>query len=150
LIRDVGPSANSTAIGANAMLCGMAEGAIRIAIVEDDPAVRKALARLLSASSFEVMSYESARDFVESDHAFPECLVLDVHMPDVGGLDLRQQLRRDGREVPTVFITALDAPGLRERCLSIGASAFLLKPLSRKGIVDAIHSVTRRQTEGSA
>jgi FixJ family two-component response regulator len=116
----------------------MPKGATKIAIVDDDVAVRKAIARLLSASSFEVRSYGSAREFVESKDSLPQCLLLDFHMPDVGGLDLQRRLRRAGLNVPTVFIAAFDEPGLRERCLSIGATALLIKPLSGKVIIDAI------------
>jgi FixJ family two-component response regulator len=118
----------------------MLEGATRIAIVDDDLAVRKALARLLSASSFDVTTYGSAREFIDSENPAPQCLVLDLQMPEVSGLDLQHHLRRCGREIPTIFITAFNEPGLRERCLSAGASALLIKPLSGKSIISAIHS----------
>jgi FixJ family two-component response regulator len=126
----------------------MREGATRIAIVDDDVAVRKALARLLAACSFDVRSYGSAREFVDSAHPSPQCLILDVQMPEVNGLELQRELRRAGHSVPTVFITAMDEPGLRERCLSAGATALLIKPLSGKSILDAIRQAL--QTEQRA
>jgi FixJ family two-component response regulator len=111
----------------------------RIAVVDDDEAVRKALARLLSASSFETRTYGSARDFIKSGPAdLPECLVLDLHMPEIGGLDLQHLLRKAGISIPTVVITAHNEPGLLERCQSAGATTLLTKPLDQKALVGAI------------
>jgi FixJ family two-component response regulator len=119
----------------------MTKAAIRVAVVDDDASVRKALARLLSACSFDIRTYASAREFMRSSpDGLPACLVLDLHMPDIDGLDLRRHLREAGIDIPTVIITAHNEPGLRERCQSAGVSAFLLKPLQQKSLVGAIHS----------
>ena len=72
----------------------MPKAPIRVAIVDDEPAVRTALARFLDASSFETKTYGSAREFIDSiRNDEPECLVVDVHMPDFTGLDLQRYLR---------------------------------------------------------
>jgi FixJ family two-component response regulator len=119
----------------------MTKAAIRVAVVDDDASVRKALARLLSACSFDIRTYASAREFMRSGpEGLPECLVLDLHMPDVGGLDLQHHLREAGFDIPTVIITAYNEPGLQERCQSAGISAFLLKPLNQESLVGAIHT----------
>jgi FixJ family two-component response regulator len=116
------------------------ERSIRVAVVDDDASVRRALARLLSVCSFDVRTYGSAREFmIASSENLPACLVLDLHMPDLNGLDLQQRLRTAGVNIPTVIITAHTEPGLRERCCSAGASAFLLKPLNRESLVGAIN-----------
>jgi FixJ family two-component response regulator len=117
----------------------------RIAVVDDDASVRKALARLLSASSFEIETYGSARDFLKSLGAgAPDCLVVDLHMPELTGFDLQRRLARAGIRIPTIVITAYNEPGLRERCQMAGATAFLPKPLDRSTLIGAINSATAR------
>jgi len=123
----------------------MPRSAIRIAVVDDDASVRKALARLLTASSFDTKTYGSAREFMDKFMNLgiakpPQCLVLDLHMPELSGLDLQHQLRRAGINIPTIIVTAHSEAGMRERCQSAGASAFLLKPLSHSSLVGAINA----------
>src|SRR5688572_6201994 len=119
----------------------MARPSTRVALVDDDASVRKALARLLSASSFDITTYPSASEFLKSLKAdAPECLVVDLHMPDTTGLDLQRHLRRAGIKIPTIVITAYNEPGLRERCVSAGAAAFLVKPLNGPSLVGAINA----------
>ena len=115
-----------------------------VAIVDDDQSVRKALARLLTANFFETDTYGSAQEFIDSlSLKRPECLVLDLHMPDFGGLELQHHLRRNGIKIPTVIITAHNEIGLRERCVNAGAVAFLVKPLTENVLVESINSVTQ-------
>jgi FixJ family two-component response regulator len=124
----------------------MANLSARIAIVDDDASVRKALARLLSASSFDIETYGSARDFLASlETGQPDCLVVDLHMPDLTGFDLQRHLVRAGVEIPTIVITAYNEPGLRERCQSAGAAAFLLKPLDGSTLIGVINAATARR-----
>jgi FixJ family two-component response regulator len=124
----------------------MTNPSARIAIVDDDASVRKALARLLSASSFDIDTYGSARDFLASLRTGkPDCLVVDLHMPELTGFDLQRQLARIGVQIPTIVITAYNEPGLRERCQSAGAAAFLLKPLNGSTLIGVINTATGRQ-----
>ncbi|MBX9841219.1 MAG: response regulator [Xanthobacteraceae bacterium] len=117
----------------------------RIAIVDDDASVRKALARLLAASSFEIETYGSAHDFLTSlQTGTPDCLVVDLHMPELTGFDLQRQLAHTGIRIPTIVITAHNEPGLRERCQSAGAAAFLLKPLDGSTLIGVINAATSR------
>ena len=123
----------------------MANRSARIAIVDDDASVRKALGRLLAAASFEIEIYGSARDFLASlDTSRPDCLVADLHMPDLTGFDLQRHLARTGIQIPTIVITAYNEPGLRERCQSAGAAAFLLKPLDGSTLIGVINAATGR------
>jgi FixJ family two-component response regulator len=116
---------------------------IRVAIVDDEPAVRTALARLLDASSFETATYGSAREFIDSIRRdVPECLIVDVHMPDFSGLDLQQYLNRINKKIPTIVITAFDDTAIRERSAASGAKAFLTKPLHGQTLINAILAAT--------
>jgi FixJ family two-component response regulator len=116
----------------------------RVAVLDDDRSVRKALARLLSASSFEIATYGSAREFLGSlDNERPECLILDLHMPDISGLDLQKYLSRSGIRIPTIVITAFNEPGVSERCRSEGATAFLLKPIHAATLIAAVNAAIK-------
>jgi FixJ family two-component response regulator len=118
----------------------MARGT-RVALVDDDASVRKALARLLSASSFEITTFGSAQEFLKSvKDSAPECLVIDLHMPEVTGLELQRHLVRVGIHIPTIVITGYNEPGMRERCESAGAATFLVKPVDAKILIGEINS----------
>ncbi len=118
----------------------MRKAPIRVAIVDDEPAVRTALARLLAASSFEAKTYGSAREFIDGmGRDIPECLVVDVHMPDFTGLELQRYLNRINKKIPTIVITAFDDIATRERSSASGASAFLTKPLDGSALIQAIN-----------
>jgi FixJ family two-component response regulator len=123
----------------------MSKAPIRVAIVDDEASVRTALARLLSAFSFEPTTYGSAREFIDSIQTdAPECLIVDVHMPDFTGLDLQRYLNRINKKIPTVVITAFDDAEVRERSTVSGAKAFLTKPLHGPTLIDAILKATGR------
>jgi FixJ family two-component response regulator len=111
-----------------------------IAVVDDDLSVRVALARLLKANSFEVETYGSAKAFLDSlNLRRPACLVLDLHMPEYSGLDLKHELNRSGIEIPTVMITAYAEPTLERRVSLAGAEAILIKPLNDKTLIESIN-----------
>jgi FixJ family two-component response regulator len=110
-----------------------------VAIVDDDSAVRKALSRLLGACAIRAQCYGSARDFLDSlDSGRPECLVVDLQMPEMTGLELQGELGRIGARIPTIVITAHNENGLRERCLAAGATAYLVKPLDASELLASI------------
>jgi FixJ family two-component response regulator len=112
-----------------------------VAIVDDDSAVRKALGRLLGASAIRSRSYASAREFLDSlTSDIPECLIVDLQMPEMTGLELQGELFRAGARIPTIVITAHNEAGLRERCLAAGAAAYLVKPLDGDVLLASIDS----------
>jgi FixJ family two-component response regulator len=114
-----------------------------IAIVDDDASVLKALARLLRSRALQARTYTSAREFLSSLHeGLPECLIVDLQMPDMTGLELQGDLTRSGLRIPTIVITAHNEAGARERCESAGAMAFLLKPLQETALLAAIGAAT--------
>jgi FixJ family two-component response regulator len=122
----------------------MAQDSPWIAIVDDDPSVLKALARLLKARGIEVRTYRSARDFLTSlPDGRPECLVVDLQMPEMTGLELQRHLIRTGIRIPTIVITAHNEGEMRELCKSMGASDFLSKPLQDTSLLAAIDKAKR-------
>ena len=118
----------------------MTESAIRVAVVDDDASVRKALARLLNISPFIPATFGSGQDFLNSlPLSIPDCLVLDLQMPDMTGLDLQEQLARIGIQIPTIIVTAHDEANLRQRCRLAGAAAYLIKPLDEATLIASIN-----------
>jgi two-component system, LuxR family, response regulator FixJ len=115
-----------------------------VAIIDDDAAVRKALGRLLRAAGFTVTPFASAEEFLaHSPGPTPDCLVLDVKLTGMSGVELRQVLLEDGVAIPIVFITAGDAPGTRATSPSTGRVTCLRKPLDRDTLVEAVrHAIT--------
>jgi FixJ family two-component response regulator len=119
-----------------------------IAIVDDEEPVRKALKRLLRASGLEAESYASGKEFLEASAARqPDCVVLDLHMPGMSGLDVLHRMRADHVAFPTVVITAHDEPASREQCLAAGAAAYLRKPLDERLLLNAISATAKRPTK---
>lgn len=124
----------------------MAKPLSSVAIVDDDASVRKALARLLNACAITTEAFGSGQEFLDSlSQDEPDCVVIDQHMPEMTGLELQTQLRRIGRRIPMIIITAHDQPGLRERCRSAGATAYLLKPLNETYFLAALNEAMRHR-----
>ncbi len=116
-----------------------------IAIVDDEEPVRKALKRLLRASGLEAESYASGQDFLDArSQRQPDCLVLDLHMPGMSGLEVLRELRDARATLPAVVITAYDEPATREQCLAAGAAAYLRKPLDERLLLNAISATVKR------
>jgi FixJ family two-component response regulator len=121
----------------------MAQSSPWIAIVDDDPAVLKALARSLTLRAIEVRTYESARDFLASlsdgmSDELPDCLIVDLQMPEMSGLELQRHLNHAGFRIPTIVITANREAEMREQCEAAGADTYLLKPIEDASLHAAI------------
>ena len=110
-----------------------------VAVVDDDAEVRVALMRLLASAGFAAEAFASGDEFVQSiaGHT-PECVVLDLHMPGLSGFDVQQQLTDCHPEVPVVVITGHDTSEARRRALSLGARAYLSKPVDDEALLRAI------------
>jgi FixJ family two-component response regulator len=122
----------------NRLMCSMTK-ALRVTVVDDDGSVRKAIGRLLTASGLCVEAFASGQEFLESLPAnHPDCLVLDLHMPGLTGLDVLRELALAGLRLPVVVITAFDEPESRSQCISAGAAGYLLKPLDDRILLNAI------------
>ncbi len=115
-----------------------------IAIVDDDPFVLKALARLLNAHALKAETFGSAHEFLASlANGVPECLIVDLQMPGMTGLDLQNNLIRRGFHIPTIVVTAHYESDMRKRCEAAGAIAFLSKPLQDTSLFAAIEDARR-------
>jgi FixJ family two-component response regulator len=100
-----------------------------VAVVDDEESVRKSLRRLFSAFELDAETFASGQEFLDSlPNRSPDCLVLDLQMPGLSGLEVQRLLAAGGVQVPTIIITADDAPETRGRCLSAGTAAYLCKP----------------------
>jgi len=136
--------ANSTSNAGDTDTAQMTQASSWIAIVDDDPSVLRALTRLLNTRALETRTYTSARDFLSAlPDGLPECLIVDLQMPEMTGLELQLHLARSGFRIPTIVITAHNEAEMRERCKSAGAADYLLKPLQDTSLLAAINSVRR-------
>ena len=112
-----------------------------ISVVDDDEAVRESLRGLLRSVTFGVAVFASAEEFLSS-HRIGEtdCLILDVRMPGMSGLELQRRLAASHPEMPIIFITSHGDEELRSRALNSGAVDYLLKPFSEEPLLDAVHT----------
>lgn len=117
----------------------MGSEALLLAVVDNDADVRVALTRLVSSAGFAVETYASGAAFLQSvdDHE-PDCLVLDLHMPEMSGFDVQGALAGGHAALPVVVITGHDTPESRLRALGLGAKAYLCKPVDDEALLAAI------------
>jgi len=112
-----------------------------LAVVDDDADVRVALTRLVSSAGFDVETYASGAEFLHSigNHR-PDCVVLDLHMPEMSGFDVQGALADAHTAIPVVVITGHDTPESRARAVQLGAKAYLCKPIDDEALLAAIES----------
>ena len=116
-----------------------------VAVVDDEESIRKSLRRLLSAADLDAAVYASGQEFLDGLRVRqPDCLVLDLQMPGLTGLEVQRALTAAGVRFPTIIITAHDEPEARARCLGAGVAAYLCKPLHDEMLLDAIANVMGR------
>ena len=110
-----------------------------IAIVDYDEWVGKSLARLIKSAGFRTQTFASAEDFVASgNYEQSACVILDVRLPGMSGLDLQARMAAEHKLVPIVFVSAHDEPEARTQAVQAGAVAFLGKPVDDRALLDAI------------
>ena len=111
-----------------------------VCVVDDDESILRALRRVLGATGFRVETFSSAEQFLDSEHRDrADCLVLDVHLGGLSGLDLQERLARSGVSTPVIIITAYDDARTRERARRAGVIEYLRKPFDDDSLIDAIH-----------
>ena len=124
-----------------------------IHVVDDDPAFRSAVSRLLKLSGYEVAGYESAGCFLRAiENTRPGCILLDVQMPALGGLQLQDELARLSHSWPIIFMTGYGDIPTSVRAIKAGAEDFLSKPVSKETLLKAIeralvHYAATRQSQ---
>ena len=117
-------------------------------VVDDDKAVRKSLERLIKSVDLTVQAFSSAREFLESDPSSgPSCLVLDVRMPGLSGIDLQKELGKMGYTIPIIFITGYGDIPMSVRTMKRGAIDFLTKPINDQDLLDAIHRAIEKDKQ---
>ena len=110
-----------------------------VVVVEDDPSMRQALTRILRVAGYLPLTFDSGEALIDDGSAAgAACLILDVQLPGMTGLELRSRLVRDGPAVPVIFITAYDEPEARLKASEAGAVAFLTKPFAGRDLIDAV------------
>jgi FixJ family two-component response regulator len=110
-----------------------------VAIIEDDQSYRLAVQRLLKSAGFSAQSFASAEDFLSSGHQHDTgCLIADIRMPGMSGLDLQSKLNLDHCPIPTIFITAHGDEKMRLQAMRAGAVKFLAKPFDGETLLEAV------------
>jgi FixJ family two-component response regulator len=113
---------------------------LTVGLVDDEAPVRKALGRLLRAFGYEVETFSSGREFLDSlGERQPDCTIVDLHLPGLSGLEIQQHLARERINLPCIIITG-DELGIGEHALGSGAAAYLKKPLDAQSLLAAIES----------
>ena len=112
--------------------------AARIAIVDDDPWVRRSLDRLIRSAGFKTECFGSAEEFLESADDFLGCMILDVKLPGMNGLELQRCLADEDRKIPIIFVSAHNVRASKSQALKAGATAFLNKPFDDETLLDAV------------
>jgi FixJ family two-component response regulator len=121
----------------------MFDSRLRISIVDDEQSVRKALRRLLGSAGFHVETFASGCEFLNSlGKLLPDCVILDLDLAGLSGLEIQQQLRERSLKLPIIIITGRDDPGLGQRVRAAGAAACLYKPVDERVLLEAISSAT--------
>jgi len=110
-------------------------------VVDDDASVRRSTERLVRPLGFGVQTFASAREFLASARVErPACLVLDVQMPGLSGLDLQRELARIGARIPIIFLTGRGSIPMSVRAMKEGAAEFLTKPVRLRDLLDAVRA----------
>ncbi len=117
----------------------MGETKATVLIIDDDPAIRRSLSRLLRSVGLDAQLFESIPDFLQAKHPNgPNCLVLDVNLPGQSGLDLQRELVATNRQIPIIFITGHGDIPMTVKAMKGGAIEFLMKPFQDQDLLDAV------------
>jgi FixJ family two-component response regulator len=119
-----------------------------ISIIDDDDSVRESLRRLMRSVGFAVNVFASAEEFLDSDRLRnTDCLILDVRLPGMSGLELKRHLATSHSDIPIIFITSYEDDDVRARALNAGAVDYFLKPFNDENLLDAIEAVLKSKID---
>jgi FixJ family two-component response regulator len=122
---------------------------IAISIVDDDESVREGLVNLMQSHGYIAEGFESGASFLESDRRHhTDCLIADMHMPRMTGLELFERLARPGPSIPTIMITARRDEAVRARALAAGVLCYLPKPFAEEDLLKCIGAALNRHIAG--
>jgi len=120
-----------------------------ICVVDDDVSVRESLEGLMRSVGFAVNTFASAEEFLDSDRLRnTDCLILDVRLAGMNGLELQRQLATSHSEIPIIFITSYEDDEVRARALNAGAVDYLLKPFNDEDLLNAIDAALKPSVDG--
>jgi FixJ family two-component response regulator len=115
-----------------------------VSVVDDDNSVRLAVGSLIRSFGFTTFTFASADEFLQSPQlAHTGCLITDVQMPGMNGIELQRVILERGRRVPIIFVTAFPEESARKRALDAGALAFLTKPFDIKNLISLVSAAMR-------
>lgn len=115
-----------------------------IAIVDDDAPLREALGSVMKAAGFSIGTFASAEEFLDSaERENTACLILDVRLPGISGIELQKRLADANSEIPIIFVTAHGDASLRDSLLRAGAAGFLSKPVRSDALLKQIHAALK-------
>ena len=118
-----------------------------ISIVDDDRSMMESIVSLIESVGYKAKGFYSAEDFLKSNQLIKtSCLILDVCMPEIDGLELQRRLAATKNRIPIIFITAYDSDDLRARAFEAGATGFLYKPFSEESLLQAVRSAVGEQS----
>jgi FixJ family two-component response regulator len=122
-----------------------------ISVIDDDASVRAATNNLLSSHGYLVHAFASAEEFLQSARLDDSsCVIADVQMPAMSGLDLLIHMRAQGYTAPFIFITAFPEESVRARALKAGAICFLAKPFAAPALINCVETAVNRQPGGTS
>jgi len=114
-----------------------------IAVVDDDPGILRGLKRLLDARGFATKTFQSGEEFLQGDEADKSaCVILDIHMDGMSGIETRRALSARGSRAPVIFMTALETASARREAIDSGCAVFLEKPVSGQVLIETIQNAT--------
>jgi FixJ family two-component response regulator len=144
-VRRFGPG-NAFAIGPKMSANAKVSEKALVCVVDDDSLIRDSTVRLIRSFGFRVEAFASANEFESSDYLEETaCLILDVRMPEIGGIELQRRLAAKNHRIPIIFITAYDSEGVRAQAFQAGAAGFLYKPFSQESLLQAVRSALGEQ-----
>lgn len=121
--------------------CAKEERVKVVAIVDDDESIRYALHGLMQAAGFPVLTFASAEEFLNSgEEEHTACLIADIRMPGMSGLELQSKLNEERHRIPIIFITAIGDERVRMKALRAGAVEFLTKPFDDEALLDSVRA----------
>lgn len=119
---------------------------MKILVVDDDDSMRQAISRLLKAAGYEYATFPTVEACLASGAtSTADCLICDLHLPAMSGLDLLAELRRRNCGIPVILMTAFDERGLHQRALESGAAAYLAKPFPGTALLKSIQDLGGRR-----
>lgn len=139
------PCANATGELQPRSMTAATEKRKLIAIVDDDESIRVSMTSFMRAFGFTASSFASAEEYLQSPElGETACLISDVQMPGISGLELQSRLASENRQMPIIFITAFPDPRIQERAIAGGAIGFLTKPFDGQTLIDCVDRALNR------